>query len=257
MKRITECRESRNEQELMENQPLAFRFVRNEEKGLEYFPASIIEKTDGEGNTHNDMRIFHEAISRPDVAINPDSLIHQMKTNKAKMLFCITMYNENFGQLLQSMAGCIRAVVELVNLRRSAYNSEQFGIVLICDGIDKVDQAFMDKLETYNLFDPDLCINTVLKTDINDDHVKRTFEKKDTTLDYERNGRAAKRYSYATPNVGHIFSKKLNAETMIRMFDNLDDDGTYECNLHNGKSSPSNWMTSNGKYEIPDISFFF
>ena len=131
MKRITECRESRNEQELIENQPLAFRFVRNEKNGLEYFPASIIEKTDGEGNTHNDLRVFHEAISRPDVAVPSDSLVYQMKQSRPKMLCCITMYNENFGQLMQSMAGVVRAVVELVNLKRSIYSSDQFGIVLI------------------------------------------------------------------------------------------------------------------------------
>jgi len=65
---------------------MAFRFMRNPQTGLEYFPASIIEKTDGEGNTHNDLRIFHEAISKPDVAINPDALIYQMKQTKPKML---------------------------------------------------------------------------------------------------------------------------------------------------------------------------
>jgi cellulose synthase/poly-beta-1,6-N-acetylglucosamine synthase-like glycosyltransferase len=257
MKRITECRESRNEQELIENQPMAFRFVRNDQKGLEYFPSSIIEKTDGEGNTHNDMRIFHEAINRPDIKIPEDSNIFKMKEDKPKMLFCITMYNENFGQLMQSMAGVVRSVVELVNLKKSVYNSDQFGIVLICDGIDKVDQEFMDKLERHSLFDPDLCYNTVLTTDINDDHVKRTFEKKDTILDEETKGRSAKRYSYATPNVGHIFSKKLDAQTMVQMFDSIDDDEKYECNLHDGKGSPSDWITSKKKYELPDINFFF
>lgn len=167
------------------------------------------------------------------------------------------MYNENYGQFMQSLSGVIRSIVELTNLKRSDYKPEEFGVVLICDGIDRVDQDFMDKLEKYKMFDPDLCYNTVLKTDINDDHVKRTFEKKDTILDEERRGRSAKRYSYATPNVGHIFSKKLDHETMVQMFDNPDDDGEYECNLHIGKQSPSNWLTSNGKYQLPDVNFFF
>lgn len=257
MERITQARMSRNEQELIENQLQAFKFQRNEETGVEYFPASIIEKTDAEGNTHNDLRVFHEAINRPDVAVPQDSLVYQMKVSNAKMLFCITMYNENFGQLMQSMAGCIRAVIELVNLRKSVYSPEQFGIVLICDGIDKVDPAFMNKLEFHGLFDPDLCYNTVLKTDINDDHVKRTFDKTQTILDEETKGRSAKRYDYATKNVGHIFARKLDSDIVHRMFDSKDEDGTFECNLHQGKGSPTAWMTSKGRYDIPEISFFF
>lgn len=96
------------------------------------------------------------------------------------------MYNENFGQFLQSFAGIVRSILELSKMKDSEYNSDQFGVVLICDGIDKVDQGFMNRLEKYKMFDPDLCYNTVLKTDINDDHVKRTFEKKDTILDEEK-----------------------------------------------------------------------
>jgi hypothetical protein len=131
MERITQIRVSQGEQKLIEDQPQAFRFVKKEETGLEYFPASIIEKTDAEGNTHNDLRIFHEAISRPDVKIPEEALIAQMKANEPKMLFCITMYNENFGQLMQSLAGVVRSVVELINLKKANYSAEQFGVVLI------------------------------------------------------------------------------------------------------------------------------
>lgn len=70
-------------------------------------------------------------------------------------------------------------------------------------------------------------------------------------------GRSAKRYSYATPNVGHIFSKVLDAEMLIPMFDNIEEDETYECNLHVGIISPSNWITGNQKYELPQINFIF
>lgn len=87
MKRITEIRQSKNEQELIDNQPIAFKFNRSEKSGLEYFPASIIEKTDGDGNTHNDLRVFHEAIHRPDVAINQDSILCKMRDKKVKMLY--------------------------------------------------------------------------------------------------------------------------------------------------------------------------
>ena len=150
MERITQCRESKVVDELKNNLIDPFCFQRNKETGLEYFPASIVESSDGEGSTYNDLRVFNEKANAPDVALPEDSMIFQLKLNKAKMLFCITMYNENFGQLLQSMAGCIRAIIELINLPNSNYDSEQFGIVLIWDGIDKVDNEFISKLEKYN-----------------------------------------------------------------------------------------------------------
>ena len=186
MLRITQCRESKVVDELDNNLIEAFCFKRNEKTGLEYFPASIVESSDGEGSTYNDMRIFNEKANEPDIALPEDSMIYQMKLNRAKMLFCITMYNENFGQLLQSVAGCIRSIIELINLPNSDYCSEQFGIVLIWDGIDKVEDEFMSKLEKYNLFDPEICHNTVQRIDHNDDHVKRTFAKRETTLNYEK-----------------------------------------------------------------------
>lgn len=113
-------------------------------------------------------------------------MIYQMKLNDAKMLFWITMYNENFGQLLQSLAGCIRSIIELINLPDSEYSSEQFAMVLIWDGIGKVDKEFIAKMEQYHLFDPELCHNTVQKIDHNDESVPRKFDKKDTILAYEK-----------------------------------------------------------------------
>lgn len=41
------------------------------------------------------------------------------------------------------------------------------------------------------------------------------------------------------------------------MFENKDEDGLYECQLHDGKISPINWITSNQTKSIPDINFFF
>jgi hypothetical protein len=49
-----------------------------------------------------------------------------------KMLFCITMYQEDWNQILQSVAGCIRAILELEDQDDETYSSKKFGIVLIC-----------------------------------------------------------------------------------------------------------------------------
>lgn len=54
-------------------------------------------------------------------------------SNKSEpvMLFCITMYQEDWNQILQSVAGCIRTILELQASSGEDYNPERFAIVLI------------------------------------------------------------------------------------------------------------------------------
>jgi hypothetical protein len=114
---------------------------------LQYFPASIIEKTDPQGMTHNDLRIFTETKSNADLDIPDDSFIKELQragtrdeddskdeTEQHKgpqILFCITMYQEEWYQILQSVAGCIRAILELEDIDQVKYRQDRFAIVLI------------------------------------------------------------------------------------------------------------------------------
>jgi len=148
-------RKTFSRQQLNHKQTTAFEF-KCSSTNLEYFPGSIIEATDGEGDTHNSLRVFNASIHKPDTEVPEKALIHQMKTNKVKMLSCIVMYNENFGQFLQSVTGVVRSIIELVNLPNSDYAPEQFGIVLICDGLEKIGKDFIKLLEKFDLFDPAL-----------------------------------------------------------------------------------------------------
>jgi len=77
---------------------------------LEYFPASIIERTDPQGMTHNDVRIFKESKLMADGEIPDDSFMKNLQMSGCSeaddshdgitphqgpiMLFCITMYQE-------------------------------------------------------------------------------------------------------------------------------------------------------------------
>lgn len=45
--------------------------------------------------------------------LEENSLIHHGKAIGAKLLICITMYNEPFSQMLESLAGIYRAYYEL------------------------------------------------------------------------------------------------------------------------------------------------
>ena len=103
-----------------------------ENSTLQYFTGSIIEKLDEIGATHNELRLFSETEGEPDLELPKESFLHELKPlesdlkefqsmeekdikihQRAKMLFCITMYMENWSQILQSIAGCIRCILEL------------------------------------------------------------------------------------------------------------------------------------------------
>jgi hypothetical protein len=112
---------------------------------LQYFPASIIEKTDPTGNSHSELRIFDEVKENADPEIPDRAFIKQLRNigrddpHKGekhhigpKLMFCITMYQEEWYQILQSVAGCIRAILELEDLDPDTYSHEKFAIVLIC-----------------------------------------------------------------------------------------------------------------------------
>ena len=108
------------------------------------------------------------------------------------------------------------------------YNHEKFGIVLVLDGIEKIDEEVLDKLIDYRIVDPEACSDTLLRTDKETgDFVKRSFNKKETKLskfvdgeDVKEENPGNQKYHYATNNVAHIFSKKLDndvLETMLNL----------------------------------------
>lgn len=117
MKRIIEARKQATDgmakEEIDKLDETSFGYYEGLNGKPDYFPASIIQKTDSEGNTINDLRIFTEALSTPDIEIPDHALISAIKhrgDKRPKCMYCITMYNENFGQLLQSLAGCVRSI---------------------------------------------------------------------------------------------------------------------------------------------------
>lgn len=114
---------------------------------LQYFPASIIEKTDPNGTTHNDLRVFNPKNDQADIEIPDEAYIKELRKQAIlppnvelqkgkhygpKMLFCITMYQEEWYQILQSIAGCIRSILELHKDGIEEYHPDKYGIILIC-----------------------------------------------------------------------------------------------------------------------------
>lgn len=87
---------------------------------LEYFPLSMYKNApadfhDTTFELRNHVgRVNDRAVrERDDLALPDDSLIKFGQKNQPMALFCITMYNEPFEMLMQSIAGIYRAYYEL------------------------------------------------------------------------------------------------------------------------------------------------
>ena len=175
------------------------------------------------------------------------------------------MYDETFNQFLQTFAGCVRSIIELKNKDEEMYTDDSFGIVLICDGIEKVNEEFLEKLIEAKVFDPELFYNNYYHTDVNDNQKMRPINVKSTIGEHKKDA-SRDRYDYASQNISHIFSNKLTAESVTNMLDSQEN-GEYIVNLHRDNVSPSEWVTRPNKkdkkkkeeevYQMPEVNFFF
>ena len=119
----------------------------------------------------------------PDVEIPNFSILGQLKEAKPIVMYCITMYQEDFTQFVQSLTGCIRSIMELKMSDEQKYSPDRFGIVLIVDGIDKLPKDFALELKKFNLFDEKVWYTATMTMNVNNDFVKKKFAKAKTSLD--------------------------------------------------------------------------
>jgi hypothetical protein len=76
-----------------------------------------------------------------DIPLSENSLIGFGKNNRPKLMICITMYNEPYKQILESLAGLYRAYYELVGMDKSYRN--RVHICIIADGYEKLTIEFL------------------------------------------------------------------------------------------------------------------
>ena len=88
--------------------------------------------------------MFNENVAAHDKELPKESLVYKLRgcgngspypehqdETRPQVLFCITMYQEEWYQILQSVAGCIRAILELEESNSEKYSHEKFAIILI------------------------------------------------------------------------------------------------------------------------------
>lgn len=105
----------------------------------------------------------------------------------------------------------MRSIIELIDYykeTKTSYSQEDFGIVLIVDGIAKLPTKFAEVLKSHDLFDEKLCHNKVARMDANNNHVLRKFTKTITTLESDEVSSPS-----VVPELIGVYRKALTSET--------------------------------------------
>uniref|UniRef100_A0A7S3J1J5 Chitin synthase n=1 Tax=Euplotes harpa TaxID=151035 RepID=A0A7S3J1J5_9SPIT len=107
-----------------------------------------------------------------DTRIPENSLLSNDFHDEIKLSFCITMYNEPFEQLMESLAGIYRAYFELVDIDKDY--KDKVNIVIVADGIEKLPPDFKKAAKKAGFFDLDI---------MEDGYVKFTPPKESKNID--------------------------------------------------------------------------
>ena len=72
----------------------------------------------------------------------PDSsLLSQIRSEGQQLCICITIYNEPFEQVCESLVGIYRAYYELIEIDEKY--KDKVSIFIIADGYDKLNDSFL------------------------------------------------------------------------------------------------------------------
>lgn len=125
--------------------------------GLEYFPLSLYKNQPKnfaddtyELRNHVGKAKSRKVRKRDDISLPEDSLIAKGRRNTPMLLYCITMYNEPFLQLVQTLAGVYRSYYELCKIDESF--KDRAHIIIIADGYDKIDETFLTCCEKAGIY---------------------------------------------------------------------------------------------------------
>jgi len=115
---------------------------------IEYFPLSMYKEKPKDFDDdlyelrNHTGKVKNKHVKRKDDKVLPeDSLLVKGKNNNPLLLYCVTMYNEPFLQLVQTLAGVYRSYYELCKVDENFKDRAQ--IIIIADGYDKIDEEFL------------------------------------------------------------------------------------------------------------------
>ena len=129
-------------------------------RAIQYYPLTLL--SDDPENVKNSDFLLKQHIGHPnisneneyeDIDLPQESLLFKgaMTSNQPKLIICVTMYNESYRQLVETLAGIYRSYFELVHYQNAFKNKVQ--VVIISDGYDKIEDDTLKSLEKAGIYD--------------------------------------------------------------------------------------------------------
>jgi hypothetical protein len=120
------------------------------QRKLEYFPLSLYKLKPEDFTDHSyELRNHVGKVNNIKVRAGDDlnlpgnCLLNHGRDNPPLLMYCITMYNESYIQLMQSLAGVFRSYYELVDIDERY--KDRCHVVVIADGYEKLTEDFLTK----------------------------------------------------------------------------------------------------------------
>ena len=137
------------------------------------------------------------------------TMLHRFKTKcdegRAELLACITLYNEPFSQLKDSLSGFLRSYAELIKINRERYEGK-VALVCIADGFEKLSTEFLQEAQDNGIFEVDTMSEYFVDN-------QPTNKMRDLQSMGKLDGDPI---NYETLNVGHCYVRKLNFSCLLR-----------------------------------------
>ena len=131
-------------------------------------------------------------------------------TPQVEMMICITMYNEPFEQVKDSLTGVIRAIAELSDTDRARFTGS-IGIAIIADGYDRVDEDFLKMAEYQRFIDRKEMLEYFLQPEEDDEEGKKEPIVTNKLIKITKLKKDIQNPDlYETANICHIFHNRLN-----------------------------------------------
>ena len=149
-----------------------------------------------------------------------DSLITRgtKRGTKPKLLICVTLYNEPYSQICESLAGLFRCYYELVNYDDSYLNRVQ--VVIVADGYDRLDKDTLVRLEKAGIYDA-FRSNKYKEARLTEDRKDYKIVFKELQF-INKDVMNADMRMYGTYNVGHWFSRTMHFLEFLNGLDNAE-----------------------------------
>ena len=146
-------------------------------------------------------------------SLDYETALGEFKKNAGtvELMMCVTMYNEPFEQVKDSLTGVIRSIAELLNVDRKRFQSS-IGIAIIADGYDRVDEEFLKLAEMQRFIDRREMMDYFLQPEQDDEEAGPVEPKVTNKLKPLTKFRKDIKNPelYETPNFCHIFHNRLN-----------------------------------------------